>query len=110
MLSRKALGSSKTFLCITFCRSFSSLRGRSQQGGMRVLLLDEKADGEALSEAGGCCEYLLAFSRGSSSSSPAPFSTELKPCHQPPRPTESPLGLAGSADFYSDEMGDGRRL
>ncbi|KAM7226744.1 hypothetical protein CapIbe_021819 [Capra ibex] len=106
ILNRKALGSSK-HSCVSSLsanRSAASEAGASK-GGMHVLLLDEKADGEALSRSRRLLRYLLSFSRGSSSSSLHRFH-ELESRATSPQPAESSSRLAGSASFYSDEMGD----
>ena len=106
ILNHKALGSSK-HSCVSSLsanRSAASEAGASK-GGMHVLLLDEKADGEALSRSRRLLRYLLSLSHGSSTSSLHRFH-ELESRATSPQPTKSSSRLAGSAGFYSDEMGD----
>ncbi|XP_043781032.1 E3 ubiquitin-protein ligase MARCHF8 isoform X1 [Cervus elaphus] len=106
ILNRKALGSSKHSYVSSLSanRSAASEAGASK-GGMHVLLLDEKADGEALSRSRRLLRYLLSLSHGSSTSSLHRFH-ELESRATSPQPAKSSSRLAGSAGFYSDEMGD----
>ncbi|XP_057591076.1 E3 ubiquitin-protein ligase MARCHF8 isoform X2 [Hippopotamus amphibius kiboko] len=104
--SRKPLGSSKRSCVssLSASRSAASEAGAGQ-GGLHIPLLGEKADGEAVSRSRRLLRYLFSLSRGSSASSLHRFH-ELESCAAGPHPAKSSSGLAGSAGFCSDEMGD----
>ena len=105
-LNRKPLGSSK-HSCVSSLstnRSAASEAGAGK-GGMHVLLLDEKADGEAVSRSRRLLRYLFSLSHGLSTSSLHWFH-ELESCAAGPHPAKSSSGPAGSAGFCSDETGD----
>lgn len=105
-LNRKPLGSSK-HSCVSSLsanRSAASEVGAGK-GGTHVLLLDEKADGEAVSRSRRLLRYLFSLSHGLSTSSLHWFH-ELESCTAVPHPAKSSSGLAGSAGFFSDETGD----
>lgn len=75
------------------------------KAGLHIPLLDEKADGEAASRSRRLLRYLLSLSHGSSTSSLHRFH-ELQSCAPGLHPAKSSSGLAGSAGFCSDDMGD----
>ncbi|XP_059958868.1 E3 ubiquitin-protein ligase MARCHF8 isoform X1 [Mesoplodon densirostris] len=105
-LNRKPLGSSK-HSCVSSLstnRSAASEAGAGK-GGTHVLLLDEKADGEAVSRSRRLLRYLFSLSHGLSTSSLHWFH-ELESCTAGPHPAKSSSRLAGSAGFCSDETGD----
>nr|XP_058911123.1 E3 ubiquitin-protein ligase MARCHF8 isoform X2 [Kogia breviceps] len=105
-LNRKPLGSSK-HSCVSSLsanRSAASEAG-ADKGGVHVLPLDEKADGEAVSRSRWLLRYLFSLSHGLSTSSLHGFH-ELESCTAGPYPAKSSSGLAGSAGFCSDETGD----
>lgn len=72
---------------------------------MHVPLLEEKADEEAVSRSRRLLRYLFSLSRGSSASSLHRFH-ELESGAAHLRSAKSSSGLAGSAGFCSDDMGD----
>ncbi|XP_024906094.1 E3 ubiquitin-protein ligase MARCH8 isoform X2 [Pteropus alecto] len=75
------------------------------KGGMHVSLLEEKADGEAVSRRRRLLRYLFSLSLGSSASSLHRFH-ELESCTTHQHTAKSSSGLAGSMGFGSNEMGD----
>lgn len=72
---------------------------------MHVPLLEEKADGEAVSRSRRLLRYLFSLSLGSSASSLHRFH-ELESCTTHQHTAKSSSGLAGSTGFGSNEMGD----
>ncbi|XP_026337355.1 E3 ubiquitin-protein ligase MARCHF8 isoform X2 [Ursus arctos] len=105
-LHRKPLGSSK-HSCVS---SLSANRSTASEveagkGGMHVPLLEEKADGEAVSRRRRLLRYLFSLSHGSSASSLHRFH-ELESCAAHLHTAKSSSGLAGSTGFCSEEMGD----
>ncbi|XP_045734262.1 E3 ubiquitin-protein ligase MARCHF8 isoform X1 [Mirounga angustirostris] len=102
----KPLGNSK-HSCVS---SLSANRSTASEveagkGGMHVPLLEEKADGEAMSRSRRLLRYLFSLSHGSSARSPHRF-RELENCAARLHTAKSSSGLAGSTGFCSDEMGD----
>lgn len=75
------------------------------KGGMHVPLLEEKADGEAVSRRRRLLRYLFSLSLGSSASSLHRFH-ELESCTTHQHTAKCSSGLAGSMGFGSNEMGD----
>lgn len=105
-LIRRPLGSSK-HSCVSSLSANCSTASEAGagKGGVHVPLSDEKGDGEAVSRSRRLLRYLLSLSRGSSSSSLHRFH-ELESCAGHLHAAKSSSGLAGSAGFCSDEMGD----
>ncbi|XP_062070373.1 E3 ubiquitin-protein ligase MARCHF8 isoform X2 [Lepus europaeus] len=99
--SRRPRGTSRRS-CLS---SLSASEGDTGKGGMRAPLLELQADGQAAPRSRRLLHYLLSLSRGSSASSLHRFQ-ELESGVAQPRATKSSSGLAGSAGFCSDEMGD----
>lgn len=83
---------------------FAAQPAASEAEGGKGCLLEEKADDEAVCGSRRLLRYLLSLSRGSSAGSlhrfPGPESGAR------PRSAPSSSGLAGSAGFGSDDMGD----
>ncbi|XP_061034514.1 E3 ubiquitin-protein ligase MARCHF8 isoform X2 [Eubalaena glacialis] len=105
-LNHKPLGSCK-HSCVSSLsanRSAASEAGAGK-GGMHILLLDEKADGKAVSRSRRLLRYLSSLSHGLSTSS-LHWLHELESCAAGPHPAKSSSGPAGSAGFCSDETGD----
>ncbi|XP_025736796.1 E3 ubiquitin-protein ligase MARCHF8 isoform X2 [Callorhinus ursinus] len=105
-LHRKPLGNSK-HSCVS---SLSVNRSTASEveagkGGMHVPLLEEKADGEAVSQSRRLLRYLFSLSHGLSTHSLHRFH-ELENRAARLHTAKSSSGLAGSTGFCSDEMGD----
>ncbi|XP_045051980.1 E3 ubiquitin-protein ligase MARCHF8 isoform X2 [Desmodus rotundus] len=105
-LNCKPLGHSKQF-CVSSIFANNSTASEVEGGkeGMRVPLLEEKADGEAVSRSQRLLRYLFSLSQGSSANSLHRFH-ELESCAAHLHSAKSSSGLAGSTGFCSDEMGD----
>ncbi|XP_047615881.1 E3 ubiquitin-protein ligase MARCHF8 isoform X2 [Phacochoerus africanus] len=105
-LNRKPFGNSKRS-CVSSLSANRSVASEVGAGkaGLHIPLLDEKADGEAASRSRRLLRYLLSLSHGLSTSSLHRFH-ELQSCAPGLHPTKSSSGLAGSAGFCSDDMGD----
>ncbi|XP_023503690.1 E3 ubiquitin-protein ligase MARCHF8 isoform X3 [Equus caballus] len=105
-LSCKPLGNSK-HSCVSSLSANHSMASEVEagKGGMHVPLLEEKADGEAMSRSRRLLRYLFSLSHGSSASSLQRFH-ELESCATHLHTTKSSSGLAGSVGICSDEMGD----
>uniref|UniRef100_G3RG87 RING-type E3 ubiquitin transferase n=1 Tax=Gorilla gorilla gorilla TaxID=9595 RepID=G3RG87_GORGO len=105
-LNHKPLGNSKhsCVSCLSASRSTAS-EVEAGKGGRPVLLLEEKADGEATSRSRRLLQYLFSLSHGSSASSLHRFH-ELESCAARLHTAKPSSGLAGSMGFCSDEMGD----
>uniref|UniRef100_A0A8D2BSP3 RING-type E3 ubiquitin transferase n=1 Tax=Sus scrofa TaxID=9823 RepID=A0A8D2BSP3_PIG len=105
-LNHKPFGNSKRS-CVSSLSANCSVASEVGAGkaGLHIPLLDEKADGEAASRSRRLLRYLLSLSHGSSTSSLHRFH-ELQSCAPGLHPAKSSSGLAGSAGFCSDDMGD----
>ncbi|XP_014644476.1 PREDICTED: E3 ubiquitin-protein ligase MARCH8 isoform X2 [Ceratotherium simum simum] len=105
-LNCKPLGNSK-HSCVSSLSAIHSTASEVEAGkrGMHVPLLEEKADGEAVSRGRRLLRYLFSLSHGSSASSLHRFH-ELEGCAAHLHTAKSSSGLAGSMGFCSDEMGD----
>uniref|UniRef100_A0A8D1QSQ1 RING-type E3 ubiquitin transferase n=1 Tax=Sus scrofa TaxID=9823 RepID=A0A8D1QSQ1_PIG len=105
-LNHKPFGNSKRS-CVSSLSANRSVASEVGAGkaGLHIPLLDEKADGEAASRSRRLLRYLLSLSHGSSTSSLHQFH-ELQSCAPGLHPAKSSSGLAGSAGFCSDDMGD----
>ncbi|KAF5921983.1 hypothetical protein HPG69_015433 [Diceros bicornis minor] len=105
-LNCKPLGNSK-HSCVSSLSAIHSTASEVEAGkrGMHVPLLEEKADGEAVSRGRRLLRYLFSLSHGSSASSLHRFH-ELEGCAAHLHTAKSSSGLAGSVGFCSDEMGD----
>ncbi|XP_054584801.1 E3 ubiquitin-protein ligase MARCHF8 isoform X1 [Eptesicus fuscus] len=105
-LNCKPLGHSK-HSCVSslFANHPAASEVEGGKGGMHVPLLEEKADEEAVSRSRRLLRYLFSLPRGSSASSLHRFH-ELESGAAPRRSAKSSSGLAGSAGFCSDDMGD----
>lgn len=102
----KPLGNSK-HSCVSSLSAHRSTASEvdAGKGGMHGPLLEEKADGDAVSRGRRLLQYLFSLSHGSSASSLHRFQElESRAAHL--HTTKSSSGLAGSTGFYSDEMGD----
>ncbi|XP_037353411.1 E3 ubiquitin-protein ligase MARCHF8 isoform X2 [Talpa occidentalis] len=106
ILNCKPFGSSK-LSCVSSLSANHSVASEVEvgKGAMRVPLLEEKVDGEALSRSQRLLRYLFSLSHGSSASSLHRFH-ELESCAAHLHTAESSSGLAGSTGFCSEEMGD----
>uniref|UniRef100_A0A8D0TYB0 RING-type E3 ubiquitin transferase n=1 Tax=Sus scrofa TaxID=9823 RepID=A0A8D0TYB0_PIG len=105
-LNHKPFGNSKRS-CVSSLSANCSVASEVGAGkaGLHIPLLDEKADGETASRSRRLLRYLLSLSHGSSTSSLHRFH-ELQSCAPGLHPAKSSSGLAGSAGFCSDDMGD----
>ncbi|XP_021566253.1 E3 ubiquitin-protein ligase MARCH8 isoform X1 [Carlito syrichta] len=105
-LNHKLLGNSK-HSCGSSLSANCSAASEVETGkrDMHVSLLEEKADGEAISRSRRLLRYLFSLSHGSSTSSLHRFH-ELESCAVHLNAAKSSSGLAGSTGFCSDEMGD----
>ncbi|XP_076980734.1 E3 ubiquitin-protein ligase MARCHF8 isoform X2 [Tamandua tetradactyla] len=105
ILTRKPLGNSQgsgISALSVHCSTPSEVEGG--QESIHIPLLDEKADGEAVSRSRRLLRYLFSLSHGSSASSLHRFH-ELESYAAYLHATKSSSGLAGSTGFCS-EMGD----
>ncbi|XP_006216139.2 E3 ubiquitin-protein ligase MARCHF8 isoform X2 [Vicugna pacos] len=105
-LNCKPLGSSK-YSCVS---SLSASRSAASEvgagkGDINVPLVEEKADGEAMSRSRRLLRCLFSLAHGSSAGSLQRFH-ELESRAAARHAAKSSSGLAGSAGFCSDDMGD----
>ncbi|XP_032693376.1 E3 ubiquitin-protein ligase MARCH8 isoform X1 [Lontra canadensis] len=106
VLHHKPLGNSKhSYVSSLSAHRSTASEAEAGKGGMHIPLLEEKANGDALSRGRRLLQYLFSLSHGSSASSLHRFQElESRAAHL--HTTKSSSGLAGSTGFYSDEMGD----
>ncbi|XP_037659604.1 E3 ubiquitin-protein ligase MARCHF8 isoform X2 [Choloepus didactylus] len=104
-LTRKPLGSSQRSGISSLSANHSAAaEGEAGRESVHIPLLDEKADGEAVSRSRRLLRYLFSLSHGSSASSLHRFH-ELESCAARLHTAKSSSGLAGSTGFCS-EVGD----